>query len=230
MSDRILSRVAAPETSDFFRALHERNGVTIREGTGLTQLIGENGHVIGADLSDGTRLDLDFVVVGVGILPETQLAEAAGLEIENGVKTDLQGQTSDPSIWAAGDCASFPHGETRLRLESVGNAIDQAECVADNIAGAARDYAAKPWFWSDQYDVKLQIAGLSSGYDRVVMRPGEEGAVSFWYYAGTRLLAVDAMNDARAYMVGKRLIEAGKSPDPVAVADPATDLKALLKA
>ena len=230
MSDRILSRVAAPETSDFFRALHERNGVTIREGTGLTQLIGENGHVTGADLSDGTRLDLDFVVVGVGILPETQLAEAAGLEIENGVKTDLQGQTSDPSIWAAGDCASFPHGETRLRLESVGNAIDQAECVADNIAGAARDYAAKPWFWSDQYDVKLQIAGLSSGYDRVVTRPGEEGAVSFWYYAGTRLLAVDAMNDARAYMVGKRLIEAGKSPDPVAVADPATDLKALLKA
>ena len=230
MSDRILSRVAAPETSDFFRALHERNGVTIREGTGLTQLIGEKGHVTGADLSDGTRLDLDFVVVGVGILPETQLAEAAGLEIENGVKTDLQGQTSDPSIWAAGDCASFPHGETRLRLESVGNAIDQAECVADNIAGAARDYAAKPWFWSDQYDVKLQIAGLSSGYDRVVTRPGEEGAVSFWYYAGTRLLAVDAMNDARAYMVGKRLIEAGKSPDPVAVADPATDLKALLKA
>ncbi|SFQ44727.1 3-phenylpropionate/trans-cinnamate dioxygenase ferredoxin reductase subunit [Roseivivax halotolerans] len=230
MSDRILSRVAAPETSDFFRALHERNGVTIREGTGLRQLIGEGGHVTGAELSDGTRLELDFVVVGVGIVPETQLAEAAALEIENGVKTDLQGRTSDPSIWAAGDCASFPHGETRLRLESVGNAIDQAECVADNIAGAARDYAAKPWFWSDQYDVKLQIAGLSSGYDRVVTRPGEEGAVSFWYYAGTRLLAVDAMNDARAYMVGKRLIEAGKSPDPVAVADPATDLKALLKA
>jgi 3-phenylpropionate/trans-cinnamate dioxygenase ferredoxin reductase subunit len=118
----------------------------------------------------------------------------------------------------------------QMRLESVGNAIDQAECVADNILGEGQAYEAKPWFWSDQYDVKLQIAGLSAGYDRIVTRQGEDGVVSFWYYAGVRLLAIDAMNDPRAYMVGKRLIESGKSPAPEAVADPATDLKALLKA
>jgi 3-phenylpropionate/trans-cinnamate dioxygenase ferredoxin reductase subunit len=102
-----------------------------------------------------------------------------------------------------------------------------AECVADNILGAAKDYVPKPWFWSDQYDVKLQIAGLGTGHDRIVTR-GAGDAVSFWYYAGARLLAVDAMNDPRAYMVGKRLIEAGRSADPALVADPATDLRALL--
>ena len=117
-----------------------------------------------------------------------------------------------------------------MRLESVGNAIDMGELVADNIMGAGRDYVAKPWFWSDQYDVKLQIAGLNSGYDRIVVRDGGDGPCSHWYYAGGTLLAVDAMNDSRAYMVGKRLIEAGKSPDPAAVGDPAGDLKALLKA
>ncbi|WP_435311299.1 NAD(P)/FAD-dependent oxidoreductase [Primorskyibacter sedentarius] len=229
MADRILQRVAAPETSAFFRDLHRSHGVDIREGVGLTRLTGE-GHVTGAELTDGSHLDVDFVIVGVGITPATGLAEAAGLEIDNGIRTDAQGRTSDPAIWAAGDCASFPYKGTRIRLESVGNAIDQAECVADNVMGADRSYDAKPWFWSDQYDCKLQIAGLNSGYDRIVTRQGEGGAVSFWYYAGDTLLAIDAMSDARAYMVGKRLIEAGKSPDSAAVADPATDLKALLKA
>ena len=111
----------------------------------------------------------------------------------------------------------------------MGNAIDQAELVAENMLGAEKDYVAKPWFWSDQYDTKLQIAGLNSGYDEIVTR-GEGETVSFWYYGGGKLLAVDAMNDSRAYMVGKRLIEGGKSPDKAAVADPATELKALLKA
>ncbi|MFN3144597.1 MAG: NAD(P)/FAD-dependent oxidoreductase [Paracoccaceae bacterium] len=227
---RILQRVAAPETSDFFRRVHAAHGVEIREGTGLDRLTGE-GRVTGATLSDGTQLDVDFVIVGVGITPATALAEAAGLVIDNGIRTDALGQTSDPAIWAAGDCASFPHGDGRLRLESVGNAIDQAECVAENMLGAGKPYVAKPWFWSDQYDVKLQIAGLNTGYDRIVTRPGgTENSVSHWYYAGDTLLAVDAMSDARAYMVGKRLIEMGKSPDPAAVADPATDLKTLLKA
>ncbi len=226
---RILQRVAAPETSDFFRRVHRTHGVEIREGTGLDRLTGE-GRVTGATLSDGTQLDVDFVIVGVGITPATSLAEAAGLTIDNGIRTDALGQTSDPAIWAAGDCASFPHGEARLRLESVGNAINQAECVAENMLGAGKPYVAKPWFWSDQYDVKLQIAGLNAGYDRIVTRPGgAKDTVSHWYFAGDTLLAVDAMSDARAYMVGKRLIEMGKSPDPAAVADPATDLKALLK-
>jgi len=230
MADRILQRVAAPETSDYFRALHQGHGVTIREGVRLDRLLGE-GHVTGARLGDGTELAVDLVIVGVGITPATALAEAAGLEIENGIKVDAQGRTSDPAIWAAGDCASFPWKEGRIRLESVPNAIEQAECVAENIMGAGKDYVAKPWFWSDQYDVKLQIAGLNAGYDRTVVRPGDKpGSQSVWYFRGDELLAVDAMNDPRAYMIGKRLIEAGQSPAPAAVADPDTPLKSLLPA
>ena len=227
MADRILQRVAAPETSDFFRDLHIKHGVDLREGVGLEHLVGDTA-VNGAQLTDGTKLDVDFVIVGVGIAPSTGLALAAGLALENGIKVDAHGRSSDPHIWAAGDCASFPYRDTRIRLESVPNAIDQAEVVADNIMGASKGYVAKPWFWSDQYDVKLQIAGLNTGYDRVVTRRKGD-AVSFWYYAGTTLLAVDAANDPRGYMVGKRLIEAGKSPDPEAIVEPDTDLKALLK-
>ncbi|MCR8548365.1 FAD-dependent oxidoreductase [Salipiger sp. P9] len=229
MAARILQRVAAPETADYFRALHTGHGVDIREGVGLGTLTGTGGRVTGAELTDGSALAVDFVIAGVGILPDTALAEAAGIAIENGIRTDAQGRTSAPQVWAAGDCASFPHGGARLRLESVGNAIDQAETVADNIMGAERPYLARPWFWSDQYDVKLQIAGLNTGYDRVVLRQSG-AAVSHWYYAGETLLALDAMNDPRAYMVGKRLIEAGKSPAPGAVGNPDTDLKALLSA
>lgn len=228
MAPRILQRVASPETSDFIRALHRAHGVTILESTGLDRLTGD-GRVMAARLTDGREIPVDFVIVGVGITPNTALAEAAGLTLENGIRTDARGRTSDPHIWAAGDCASFPYRGGRIRLESVGNAIDQSECVADNILGAGNDYQAAPWFWSDQYDLKLQIAGLNAGYDRIVTRPGDEGAVSFWYYHGDRLLSVDAMNDARAYMIGKRLIEAGKSPDPAVITDPATNLKALLK-
>ena len=230
MADRILQRVAAPETSAYFRDLHRAHGVDIREGVGLTRLLGED-RVTGAVLSDGSELSLDFVIVGVGIAPATQLAEAAGLEIDNGIAADEFGHTSDPAIWTAGDCASFPHAGGRLRLESVPNAIDMAECVAENIMGAQKPYVPQPWFWSDQYDVKLQIAGLNTGYDRIVTRPGEkEGSVSFWYFAGDRLLAVDAANDPRAYMVGKRLIDGGKTADPAAIADPGTDLKTLMRA
>ena len=230
MADRILQRVAARETSDFFRDLHKGHGVDIREGVGLERLTGE-GHVSGARLSDGSALEVDFVIVGVGIQPATALAEAAGLEIDNGIKVNELGQTHDPAIWAAGDCASFPHDGGRIRLESVPNAIDMAECVAENIMGANRTYVPKPWFWSDQYDVKLQIAGLSTGYDRIVTRPGDgPGHVSFWYYRGDRLLAVDAMNEPRAYMVGKRLIDGGKTADPAIVADPEADLKQLMRA
>lgn len=229
MAPRILQRVAAPETSDYFRALHAAHGVQILESTGLDRILGE-GRVTGVCLSDGRELAADFVIAGVGILPGTALAEAAGIVLDNGIATDALGRTSAPHVWAAGDCASFPWQGGRLRLESVGNAIDQAEAVAENIMGAGKAYEAKPWFWSDQYDCKLQIAGLNTGYDHIVTRPGDGAAVSFWYYRGDHLLAVDAMNDSRAYMVGKRLIEMGKSPSPAVVSDPATELKALLKA
>jgi len=229
MSDRILQRVAAPETSDYFRKLHSEHGVDLREGVGLSRLTGTES-VFGAELTDGTTLEVDFVIVGVGIAPATALAEAAGIAIENGIRTDAQGRTSAPQVWAAGDCASFPYKGGRIRLESVPNAIDQAEAVAENLMGSNKDYVAKPWFWSDQYDVKLQIAGLNTGYNRIVSRVGQGRTASFWYYSDDQLLAVDAMNDPRAYMIGKRLIEAGKTANPAVVADPAADLKALLQA
>ncbi len=228
MADRILQRVAATETSDYFRTLHTAHGVDLREGVGLKALTGA-GRVTGATLTDGTTLNVDFVIVGVGIAPDTRLAEAAGITIENGIATDACGRTSDPSIFAAGDCASFPHAGVQMRLESVGNAIDQGEVVAQNMLGKAVSYTPKPWFWSDQYDVKLQIAGLSTGHDQIVVRD-TDGARSHWYYRAGHLIAVDAMNDPRGYMVAKRLIEGGKNADPAKVADPATDLKALMRA
>ncbi|MEO8532009.1 MAG: FAD-dependent oxidoreductase, partial [Deltaproteobacteria bacterium] len=226
---RILQRVAAPETSAYFRTLHAEHGVSIIEGVGLTRFNGD-ARVTSATLADGRELPVDFVIVGVGIIPNITLAEAASLDIENGIKTDALGRTSDPAIWAAGDCASYPYLDGRLRLESVGNAIDMAENVAANMLGAEKNYEPKPWFWSDQYDCKLQIAGLSTGFDEIITRHGEGGAASFWYYRVGQLIAVDAMNDARAYMVGKRLIESGKSPDQSLISNPMSDLKALLKA
>ena len=227
MADRILQRVAAPETSAYFRELHTAHGVDIREGVGLERLVGDKA-VTGAVLTDGTTLDLDFAVVGVGITPATILAEAAGVTIDNGIATDAYGRTSDPHIWAAGDCASCPYQDQRIRIESVGNAIDQAEVVAQNMLGQNIPYAPKPWFWSDQYDCKLQIAGLNMGYTEVITRKGD--GQSHWYYKNDALIAVDAMNDPRNYMIGKRLIEAGKSPAKATIADAATDMKALLKA
>ena len=227
MADRILQRVACAQTSDYFRALHQSHGVTLLEGVGLSSLTGTD-HVTAAILSNGTTLDIDFVLVGVGIQPNTQLADAAGLTLNNGIETNALGQTSQSKIWAAGDCASFPYQGERIRLESVPNAIDQAEVVAANMLGAQKAYHATPWFWSDQYDVKLQIAGLNQGFENVVTRIGEAGR-SHWYYKAGQVLAVDAMNDPRAYMVAKRLIEVGKTADPALVADPGSDLKALLR-
>ena len=228
MAPRILQRVAAPETSDYFRALHTAHGVKIIEGVGLETVLGTT-RANAVRLTNGQEIAADFVIAGVGIVPATALAEMAGLAIENGIKTNEFGQTSDPSIWAAGDCASFPWQGGRLRLESVQNAIDQAEHVAQNMLGAGIAYEPKPWFWSDQFDCKLQIAGLNTGYDSIITRGPDGGSVSFWYYKGDQLLAIDAMNDPRAYMVGKRLLEMGRTPNIDAIRDPATELKSLLK-
>ena len=228
MADRVLQRVASPATSAYFRTLHEHHGVHVREGVGITRLTGTDGRVSGAVLSDMTEIPVDLAIIGIGVVPNTDVADAAGLEHDNGIKVDAFGRTSDPDIYAAGDCASFPYRGARVRLESVQNAIDQGEIVARNILGQARVYDPVPWFWSDQYDVKLQIAGLNTGYDRVVVRGGDTGQ-SHWYYAGDTLLAVDAMNDSRAYMVGKRLLEGGRNPDAAMVADPTVDLKGLLR-
>ena len=228
MAPRILNRVAAPETADFFRALHREQGVDLREGTGLDRLVGDT-KVEGAILSDGTKMPVDFVIAGIGIVPDTRLAESAGLSLDNGIAVDGQCRTSDPAVFSAGDCASFPWQDGRIRLESVQNAIDQAEHAAACMLGETAPYVPKPWFWSDQYDCKLQIAGLNTGYDRIVTRPGTRpGGLSIWYYRAEVLLAVDAMSDPKAYMQGKRWIEAAKSPDPDLLADPTADLRTLI--
>lgn len=225
---RILGRVAAPETADFFRRLHRSNGVEIREGTALARLEGEGGHVARAVLADGEVLAVDFVIVGIGVDPATDLAERTGLRLDNGIATDHLCRTSDPAIFAAGDCASFPWQGGRVRLESVQNAIDMAEHAAGAIHGATLPYRPVPWFWSDQYAARLQIAGLNLGYTRTVRRPGSRaGAESIWYFAGERFLAVDAMNEPKAYMQGKRWLETGQSPHPDAIADGTRDLRLL---
>lgn len=225
---RILGRVACPETAAFFRELHAAHGVEILEGTGIAALEGADGRLTGVRLADGTVLSADLAVVGIGVTPNQHLAEAAGLEIDNGIAVDATCRTSDPAIVAAGDVASFPWRGRRIRLESVQNAIDQAKAAALTLLGRPVAYEPMPWFWSDQYDVKLQIAGLNTGYDRVVVRPGARpGTASHWYFAGTRLLAVDAMNDARAYMTAKRWLEGGQSPEPDRIADLSADLRTL---
>ncbi|MFN3276369.1 MAG: NAD(P)/FAD-dependent oxidoreductase [Paracoccus sp. (in: a-proteobacteria)] len=224
---RILGRVAAAETADMIRQLHLLHGVTILEGTGITRITGED-RATGVALTDGRQIAADLVIQGIGVLPRTDLAAAADLALDNGIATDLTGRTSDPAIWAAGDCASFPHQGAQLRLESVGGAIDMAECVADNILDQPRQLTARPWFWSDQFDTKLQIAGLNAGHDHVITRAGTDAhSGSVWYFRDATLIAVDALNDPRAYMIGKRLIEAGRSPDPSLIAT-IPDLKALL--
>lgn len=225
-AERILGRVACAETAAYFRALHREHGVVVREGVGLDRLLGDD-RVTGAALSDGTALSVEAVIVGIGITPVTEIAETAGLAVDHGIIVDDRGRTSDPAIWAAGDCAIFPYCGQMTRLESVQNAIDGAEAVAANMLGADAPYVPKPWFWSDQYDVKLQIAGLNRGHDRVVAR-GQGAEMSVWYYAGDTLLAVDAMNAPRDYMVGKRLIDAGRSADPAKVADLSIPVKDLM--
>lgn len=227
---RILERVACKETSEYFEALHTSHGVKFVTGARLAGFEGANGRVSAVILADGRRFDCDLAIVGIGVLPNMELAAAAGLDVNNGIVVDALCHTSDPAILAAGDCTSFPHRGGRLRLESVPHAIAHGEAAAAVIAGKGQPYVAKPWFWSDQYETKLQIAGLNQGYDHVVTRgPGAAGDYSVWYFKGETLLAVDAMNAATAYMVGKRLIDAEKSVPPARVASADEDMKAWLK-
>ena len=228
-SKRILNRVACEQTSNYFRKLHQDNNVKIVEGYGVDRFTHQNGKINGVFIEDGSFYAVDIVIAGIGISPCTKLAEDAGLEIANGIKTNKKGQTSDPCIWAAGDCSAFPFGDEYIRLESVQNAIDQSQLIAKNILGANLEYKPIPWFWSDQYDVKLQIAGLNNGYNQIVSRINKETvSVSYWYYKDNTFLAVDAINDSRAYMVGKRFLEAGKSPNKLKLPNPEIDLKDLL--
>jgi 3-phenylpropionate/trans-cinnamate dioxygenase ferredoxin reductase subunit len=229
IEERILKRVAAKETSDYIRSLHISKGVKIKEEIGLDRLKIVGDKALSASLTDGSDISVDFVIVGIGISPNTELAKSAKLKINNGIFVNDECRTSISNIYAAGDCTSFEYKNTLVRLESVGNAIDQANTVAQNILQQNTKYIPKPWFWSDQYNLKLQIAGLNTGYDDVIVRKGENDQVSHWYFKGTNLLAVDALNDPRCYMIGKRLIEANNSPTKNQLKDKDFNLKVLLK-
>ncbi|WP_306025365.1 NAD(P)/FAD-dependent oxidoreductase [Oceaniradius stylonematis] len=228
---RILQRVACRETADAFRALHEGHGVSVLENTQIARIAGNaDGAAAAVELDDGTSLPCDLVVVGIGIVPNAELAQSAGLDVAVGVTVDDRARTSDPAIYACGDCTVFPFGHMPTRLESVQNAHDQAGIVAANIMGQDLAYEPHPWFWSDQYDMKLQIAGFNRGYDRVVVRPGKrEGSVSHFYFAGETFLAVDCLNDAATYAMSRKILADGKALTPDMVADETFDLRAFAK-
>ena len=227
-AERILGRVAAAETADYFREIHRAKGVDLREATHVAGFAG-NPHVRHAELSDGDVLAVDFVVAGIGAVAADDLAREAGLAIDNGIAVDDRCRTSDDHILAAGDCTSFLRGGARLRLESVQNAIEQGEAAAATLAGSTAGRKFSPWFWSDQYDTKLQIAGVSLGFDHVIRRPAKrQGAQSIWYLKDGKLIAVDAINDPVSYMSGRRLIDAGVTPTIEQIADPAFTLVKLV--
>ena len=229
-ADRILQRVACAETSDWFRNCHQSKGVKIIEGTGIEAFGGAGGKVSSATLSNGEVLEVDCVIAGIGIIPNAELASEAGLGVDGGILVDEHCRTSQSDIYAAGDCAAFQYRNELTRLESVQNAIDQAESIAVNMLGEDKAYSPYPWFWSDQFDVKLQIAGLNRGYDQVVVRPGDkEGAVSHFYFKGGEFIAVDAINDPRTYMIGKRLLEGGKPLSAEQAGDRSIELKSLMR-
>lgn len=230
---RVLARVAGPELSTFYEAEHRAHGVDLRTGGAVDCLVG-TGRVDGVKLADGSILPADAVIVGIGIVPAVEPLLAAGAAGSNGVDVDEHCRTSLPDIYAIGDCAAFENvhaGGIRIRVESVQNANDQATCVARAITGDPQPYAAFPWFWSNQYDLKLQTAGLSVGHDRAVLR-GDPAARSFAvaYLKDGRLIAIDAVNSVKDYVQGRKLIEAGARPDPAALADTAVPLKQLLAA
>ncbi|WP_136656520.1 FAD-dependent oxidoreductase [Nitratireductor sp. XY-223] len=204
--ERVLQRVVCPQLSDYFHRLHSSRGVAIHVNAVLEAIEGA-GRVERIRLRDGQEIDTDMVLMAVGAEPVCELAEQAGLTIENGVSTDETCRTSDPNIYAAGDCSSFfsKRYQRHIRLESVQNAIDQGKHAAGAMLGSAEVYDPVPWFWSDQYEIKLQIAGLSQGYDRTEVEGDEtEDAFAVRYFAGDRLLCVDAVNMPRAHMMARR--------------------------
>lgn len=208
VQDRVLARVTSPEMSDFFQRLHTDAGVTIRTDTGVTGFRTEGDHHV-ATLPSGEALPFDCAVVGIGVLPNIELAEQAGLACDNGVVVDEFTTTSDPAIRAIGDCCNHPDRfyQRRLRLESVPNATDQAKTAAASICGKPQPYDTLPWFWSDQYDVKLQSVGLSDGYDTLrVMGDPDSRRFFILYFRDQRLICVDAVNMPKAFMKAKTVI------------------------
>ncbi|MFW8566248.1 NAD(P)/FAD-dependent oxidoreductase [Orrella sp. 11846] len=242
-SNRILSRVACEATSDVVRDLHLRNGVRIFENTGLDHLKlqacvepdAKNRHMLAhrAHLSTGQILEIDQVLIGIGAIAEDSLARSVGLVLNNGIAVDAQMRSSNPDILAIGDCASMELLGQSRRLESVPNAIEMANVAAQTIVGNPKPYRGVPWFWSDQYDLKLQIAGINTGHSQIVCTGGSSDdaanpSVCIWYFQSDRLIALDAFNDPRAFMLGRRWIESDLSPCPLALSDKNMNLQTLV--
>lgn len=229
--ERVLARVTAPEISSFYERVHREAGVDIRTGAQVMALEG-SGHVTGVKLQDGTIIPADFVLVGIGLIPNVELAQEAGLEVDNGIVVDEYALTSDPDIASAGDCTNHPSdfAGRRLRLESVPNAMEQGRAAAHNLLGKKQPYQSVPWFWSDQYDLKLQMVGLSTGYDQIVLRgdPATSRSFGAFYLAKGRIIAVDVISRPQDFMVAKKLVAGRVTPDQVKLADETVPLKSLL--
>ena len=229
MEDRILQRVTTAEMSEFYHALHTGRGVDIRVNTMVSGFTGENGRVSSVLCGDES-ISADLVIVGIGIIPNVELAEAAGLTCDNGIVVNDHCQTSDPDIYAAGDCTNHPNPilDRRLRLESVPNAMEQARTACSNMLGGDKTYAAVPWFWSDQYELKLQMVGFSADGDQSVLR-GDKASNEFavFYLKDGNVVAVDAVHSPKEFMVAKQLY--GKAVNEADLANPAFELKELLK-
>jgi 3-phenylpropionate/trans-cinnamate dioxygenase ferredoxin reductase component len=231
LGSRVMARAVTAEISEFFQQRHTAAGIRIHLGVQVTSIEADGGKVTGVSLSDGRHIPADLIVVGVGVLPNVELAAEAGLAVAAGIIVDEHLLTSDPSISAVGDCALYASRRfgASLRLESVQNATDHARCVAARLTGDAKAYDGLPWFWSDQGPDKLQIAGLTTGYDRVVVRGDRaQGAFSAFCYKSGQLLGIESVNRAGDHMFGRRLLAANGSITPEQAADTGFDLKSAL--
>jgi 3-phenylpropionate/trans-cinnamate dioxygenase ferredoxin reductase subunit len=229
-ADRLMARAVTPRISAFFAGAHRAHGVDFLFGAEVAALEGRDGTVSGVVTRAGQRFPADLVILGVGAVANDELAAAAGLEVARGIVVDRSGRTSDPHIVAAGDCTVFRREDgALLRLESVQNAVEQGKAAAAALLGREKPFLATPWFWSDQYDLKLQMAGLSQGHDACVERPGGENAFTLFYYRDGRLIAADSVNRPGEHLLARKLLDAGVSPDPSQAADPAHDLRELLR-
>jgi len=227
-ADRVMSRVVSPAVSDFFERTHRERGVDLRLSTGLDGFDGEDGHVTAMRLDNGDRVAVDLVVVGIGIVPNQEIAEFAGIGADDGIVVDEQCRTSDPRVFAIGDCTRHPSRvySKSLRLESVQNALEQAKVAADALTGGDDRYDQVPWFWSDQYEFKLQIAGLSDGYDEVVLRgQPDDGRFACAYLRQGRFIAIDCINLPKDFMQAKTLLSSTPVVDRDALADAGLSFK-----
>lgn len=231
MEDRILKRVTSQSMSAFYHRVHQAHEVTIHTQTALGDLAGDKGKVNLAVTLDGAELPTDMVIIGVGVVPAIELAETAGIKCDNGILVDAQCRTSNGHVWAIGDCTNQPSRifNRRLRLESVPNAIAQARVVAANLVGKDKSHDSLPWFWSDQYDLKLQMAGFSAGADTEVTR-GDEASQKFvrFYWQHGVLKGVDSVNCPQEFLICRKIMEAGRTVDPDFAQDRTTDFKSLL--